>query len=325
MRRNRREFLTALGKAAAALGTAGTAWAQRGPPARRGRRNQDEQPAERALAPSGPRERDIPRTGERLPIVGLGSTRPVTELVQLGEQRVADIVRALARHGGRVVDTWPRIASNDAVFGRILSATDLPRLFVTINLDAMGTDAAVEQFERTLRAYQRESIDLVNVGSLIDLDVRWPLLKQWQMQGRARYVGVTAAQAALYPQLETFVTRERPDFVEINYSVTEREAEARLLPLLADLGVAVLVSRPFMNGDYFDRLRDSPLPDWTVDFECASWAQFSLQYILANPAVTCVLTETTNPEHMIENMLTAAKPLPDAAARERMRAFIAGL
>ena len=139
--------------------------------------------------------------------------------------------------------------------------------------------------------------------------------------GRARYIGVTAAQAALYEQLEAFLERERPDFVEINYSVTERDAE-RLLPLLADRGIAVLVSRPFMNGAYFERLANVPLPAWAAEFECESWAQFSLQYILANPAVTCVLTETTSAEHMAENALAAFAPMPRKRARRRMRAFI---
>jgi len=120
------------------------------------------------------------------------------------------------------------------------------------------------------------------------------------------------------------VSYERPDFVEINYSVTEREAERRLLPLLAERGIAVLISRPFMNGAYFERLADVALPDWAAELECKSWAEFSLKYIFANPAVTCVLTETTSAEHMAENALAAFGPVPDAAALERMRAFIDG-
>jgi aryl-alcohol dehydrogenase-like predicted oxidoreductase len=126
----------------------------------------------------------------------------------------------------------------------------------------------------------------------------------------------------LYERLEAFLARERPDFIEINYSVTERDAERRLLPLCAERGIAVLVSRPFMNGAYFDRLESVPLPAWAAEFECESWAQFSLQYILANPVVTCVLTETTSAQHMAENALTAFAPVPSEAARERMRAFI---
>src|SRR5690606_24238675 len=116
-----------------------------------------------------------------------------------------------------------------------------------------------------------------------------------------RYIGVTAAQVARYERLDAFIERERPELVEINNSVTERDAERRLLPLCADRGIAVLVSRPFMNGAYFDKLANVPLPDWAAELECESWAQFSLQYIFANPAVTCVLTETTRAEHMAEN------------------------
>jgi diketogulonate reductase-like aldo/keto reductase len=127
--------------------------------------------------------------------------------------------------------------------------------------------------------------------------------------------------AALYAQLEAFLERERPDFVEINYSVVEREAE-RLLPKLRDSGIAVLISRPFMNGAYFERLANVPLPEWAADFECTSWAQFSLKYILGNPAVTCVLTETTRPENMAENAGAAFGELPTRRARRRMRALI---
>lgn len=267
--------------------------------------------------------RAIPGTAETLPVVGLGSTRPVTAIAERGPEFVEEIVRTLVEYGGRVVDTWPRSEANDTAFGRILSAADLrERLFVTINLAQEGAQAGREHFLSTLRAYRRETIDLVNVGSLIDLETQWPNLRAFKDEGKARYIGVTAAQAALYEQLEAFLARERPDFVEINYSVTEREAERRLLPLCAERGIAVLVSRPFMNGAYFDKLASVPLPGWAAEFECESWAQFSLQYIFANPAVTCVLTETTRAEHMAENALAAFAPVPSEVARQRMRALI---
>jgi diketogulonate reductase-like aldo/keto reductase len=270
--------------------------------------------------------RPIPGTGEALPIVGLGSTRPVTAIAERGPAPVEAVVRTLVEHGGRVIDTWPRSDANDGAFGEIISAPDLrDRLFVTINLEQQGAEAGRAHFERTLRLYRRERIDLLNVGSLVDLDAQWPNLRAAKNAGTARYIGVTAAQAALYERLEAFLARERPDFVEINYSVTERDAERRLLPLCADRGIAVLISRPFMNGAYFERLANVPLPDWAADFECTSWAQFSLQYILANPAVTCVLTETTSAEHMAENALAAFAPQPRPAARRRMRGFIDGV
>jgi diketogulonate reductase-like aldo/keto reductase len=296
----RRELFALIAAAAAAGACRGTAWAQRPLPARA-----------------------IPRTGEQLPIIGLGSTRPVTEIPEHGAERVEAVIRALVEHGGKVVDTWPRNADNDAAFGRIIDAPDLRgRLFVTVNLEQTERQAGVDQLERALRAYRRDAIDLVNVGSLTGLDAHWPSLKSLKEAGRARYIGVTAARAELYDRLETFLRNETPDFVEINYSVTEREAERRFLPMLADRGIATLISRPFMNGAYFERLANVPVPDWAAEFECESWAQFSLQYILANPAVTCVLTETTNAAHMTENALTALKPIPDAAARRRMRQVI---
>ena len=267
--------------------------------------------------------RAIPGTNETLPIVGLGSTRPVTEIAERGPAHVEAVVRTLVEHGGRVIDTWPRSDANDGAFGEIISAPDRrDRLFITINLEQQGAQAGRDHFERTLRLYRRMRIDLLNVGSLIDLDAQWPSLRAFKDEGRARYIGVTAAQAALYGELEAFLERERPDFVEINYSVTERDAERRLLPLCADRGIAVLISRPFMNGAYFERLASVPLPDWAAEFECASWAQFSLQYILANPAVTCVLTETTSAEHMAENALVAFAPVPGRRARRRMRGLI---
>jgi diketogulonate reductase-like aldo/keto reductase len=270
--------------------------------------------------------RAIAATGETLPVIGLGSTRPVTEIAQRGPEPVAAVIRALVEHGGRVVDTWPRSEANDGAFGRIIDAPEFrDRLFVTINLEQQGRQAAVEHFERTLALYRRERIDLVNVGSLTDLDTHWPTLRAWKDAGRARYIGVTAARAELYDRLDAFLEREKPDFVEINYSVTERETETRFLPMLADRGIATLISRPFMNGAYFDKLKSVPLPEWTRDFDCTSWAQFSLQYILANPHVTCVLTETTSADHMAENALAAFAPVPDDAARERMRAFIDAL
>ena len=267
--------------------------------------------------------RAIPRSGERLPVIGLGSTKPVTDIAQRGPAPVAAVIRALVEHGGRVVDTWPRSEANDGAFGEIIAAPDLrDRLFVTLNLEQEGRQAAIDHFERTLRLYRRDTIDLANVGSLTDLDTHWPSLRAWKDAGRARYIGVTAARAELYGRLEEFLARETPDFVEINYSVTERETETRFLPLLADRGIATLISRPFMNGAYFQKLANVPLPPWAAEFECTSWAQFSLQYILANPNVTCVLTETTSAEHMAENALAAFAPVPDGAGQARMRALI---
>ncbi len=296
----RRDFLAA----ASALGVAGCA------------------PALRLAQQSMP-VRPVPSTGESLPVVGLGSSKPVQQIATEGTEPLASVLRTLVAQGGSVVDTWPRNPDNDAGFGRVINEPEFrDKLFVTTKIDQVGKEVGIAQFRETQRLYGRQTLDLVQIFSLTDLDVHWPSLKDWKEAGEARYIGVTVAAYGLYEQLERFLERETPDFVQMNYSLTERQAEERLLPMVADKGAAILINRPFMNGAYFDRLEGQPVPAWAAEFDCESWAQFSLKYILANPLPTCVLTETTNPVHMQENALTAFGAMPDAAARQRMREFI---
>jgi diketogulonate reductase-like aldo/keto reductase len=270
--------------------------------------------------------RPIPSTGERLPVVGLGSSKPVQEVATRGADNLAAILLALADNGGKLVDTWPRNPSNDAVFGEVINRPELrDRLFITTKIDQIGAQAGIEQFENSLVNYRRDSIDLAQIFSLTDVDTHWPNLRRWKDEERARYIGVTVADASLYDALERFLANESPDFVQVNFSITERESERRLLPMLSDRGIGVIVNRPFMNGSYFDRLETTPLPEWTAEFDCETWAQFSLKYILSNEDFTSVLTETSNPLHMEENARTASSALPDRAARGRMRDFIDGM
>ena len=267
--------------------------------------------------------RVIPGTGERLPIIGLGSSKPVAEIAERGTEPIASVLRALVDNGGSVVDTWPRNASNDEAFGRVISEPDLHgALFIASKIDKTGRDAGIAQFRETQRLYQREVLDLMQVFNLNDIETQWPSLKEWQASELVRYTGVTVSTYRLYEPLEAFLKKEKPDFIQINYSITEREAEARMLPMCQDLGIGVIINRPFMNGEYFRKLGDRPLPEWSAEFDCESWAQFSLKYILPHPAVTCVLTETSNPSHMAENARAAFGRLPDEAERKRMAAVI---
>ncbi len=267
--------------------------------------------------------RQIPGTNESLPIIGLGSSKPVSQISERGTEHIAEVLRALVANGGSVVDTWPRNPANDEPFGRVINEADLrDSLFVASKIDKVGRKAGIQQFRETQRLYQRETLDLVQIFSLTDLETQWRNLKDWKASGEVRYMGATVANASLYEQLESFLRRERPDFVQINYSITERGAEERMLPLCQDLGVAVIINRPFMNGAYFERLGQRPVPGWAADFDCESWAQFSLKYILPHPAITCVLTETSNPAHMAENARAAFGRMPDDAERNRMKAVI---
>lgn len=269
-------------------------------------------------------QRAIPATGEMLPVVGFGSSKVVSEVAEKGSEPVAAVLRAFVAHGGKLVDTWPRNADNDAAFGRVIAAPDLrDKLFVTTKIDQVGKDVGLAQFRQAQRLYGRETLDLVQIFSLTDLDTHWPTLKELKAEGAARYIGVTVSEERRYGDLEAFLRREKPDFVQMNYSITERGIENGLLQLAADRGVAIVINRPFMNGAYFQRLEGKALPAWAAEFDCTTWAQFSLKYILANPLLTCVLTETSNPRHIEENLLTATGRMPNDAQRRRMREFIA--
>ena len=276
-----------------------------------------------ALAQRTVPQRPIPSTGEMLPVIGLGSSKVVEEIAKNGADPVLGVLRALVANGGKFIDTWPRNADNDAAFGRVIAMPEFKgKLFVTTKVDQVGKDIGIAQFKQALKLYQRPQVDLVQVFSMVDVDTHWPSLKQWKAEGAARYIGVTVSQPSKHADLEQFLGREKPDFVQMNYSITERDVEKRLLQVAHDRGVAIVINRPFMNGAYFDKLADKPLPDWAAEFDCRTWAQFSLKYILANPLLTCVLTETANPQHMADNLVTALGPLPDAAARQRMREVI---
>lgn len=267
--------------------------------------------------------RPIPSSGEMLPVVGLGSSKVVSQISFNGTEPLAAVLRTLVAAGGSVIDTWPRDPVNDAGLGKVLSEPDLrDALFVTSKIDRPGRKAAIGQFEETRRHYGKETIDLLQAFSLTDVENLWPVFEELKADGHARYIGVTVSKYDLYEPLEAFLKTATPDFIQVNYSITERRAEDRLLPLARDKGLAVLINRPFMNGAYFRKLEGQPLPEWAADFDCKSWAQFSLKYILAHPDLTCVLTETSNPQHMAENAASSLGRMPDAAARKRMRKFI---
>ena len=267
--------------------------------------------------------RRIPGTDESLPLVGLGSSKPVAQIGERGTGPIAGVLRALVANGGRVVDSWPRNAGNDAAFGEVISEPDLrDELWIASKIDKTGKEEGLRQFRETQQNYQRETIDLLQVFSLTDLDTQWASLRDFKEEGSVRYIGVTVATSQLYEPLARFLDKEQPDFVQINYSISEREAEQRMLPMLQDRGIGVIINRPFMNGDLFGQLGDQPVPDWAAEFNCHTWAEFCLKYILPHTAITCVLTETSNPEHMAENARAAYGRMPDAATRRRMAALI---
>ena len=269
--------------------------------------------------------RPIPSTGERLPVIGLGSTKAVSQLEARGTTVFKTLLRTLLDGGGTVVDTWSRDTRLDRLTGEALQADGMVHsLFLATKVDAVGAEAGRVVLDRTRQLFGKTS-DLIQVISLRDLKTQWALLKEYKDAGKARYIGATVSRDGQHADMMMFMRNERPDFIQVNFSVVETEAEAGVLPLAAELGIAVLVNRPFMNGSYFSRVRGATLPEWATEFDCHSWAQFSLKYILTHPAVTCVLTETTNPEHLLENLGSAYGRSPDAATRKKMHEFVQSL
>ena len=269
--------------------------------------------------------RTIPISGEEIPVVGFGSSKPVLESPTEGTEPIANVLRTLLEYGGRVVDTSPRTEEIDRDFGRVLQDPEVrDRLFLTAKINIDGEQNGIDQWRQTQRLFGRRTVDLLQVESLRDVDLHWPHVRAWKDSGEARYIGVTVSANSRHPLMETFMRAHSPDFVHMNYSPMENGAEERLLPLAQDMGMAVLINRPFMNGRYFGMVAGKELPEWAADFDCETWAQFSLKYVLANLAVTCVLTETTNPEHMEENIHAAFGRLPDESTKGRMRELIRG-
>lgn len=266
--------------------------------------------------------RRISASGETLPIIGFGSSQSVVEIPTAGHEPVSKALDILFGLGGRVVDSSPRTEAIDRAFGEILRQPGRDQLFLATKINTEGAANGVAQMRQMQRLFGRRTMDLVQVESLKDVEAHWPNLRAWKESGEARYIGVTVSSTAAHERMETFMRKEPVDFVHVNYSVVETAAEQRLLPLARDRGMAVLTNRPFMNGSYFSRVANRILPAWAAEFDCKSWAQFSLKYILANTAVTCALAETTDPRHMDENVRSALGRLPDEATRQKMRDLV---
>ena len=184
--------------------------------------------------------RRIPVSGESLPVIGLGSSKVVEEIAARGDDPLRQVMRTLVTHGGKVIDTWPRNPANDGRFGGVINEAEFrDRLFVTSKIDRAGKDAGIAQLRQAHQLYGRKVLDLAQIFSLTDVETHWPTLREWKDSGMARYIGVTVSELRRHTDLENFLKRERPDTVQVNYSITERESEERLIPLAADRGVAV--------------------------------------------------------------------------------------
>ena len=278
----------------------------------------------RASAASTLLQRPIPSSGETIPAIGLGTWR--TFDVGSGADVRAplkDVLQKFVELGGRVLDSSPMYGTAESVAGDLAGGAHLTdKLFWATKVWTSGAAAGVTQMEQSLARLRVKRLDLMQIHNLLDWRTHLKTLREWKTAGRVRYIGVTHYTAGAYDELERVLRAEPLDFVQVNYSIGEREAERRILPLARERGVAVLVNRPFTEGGLFQRVRSTPLPAWAAELGCESWAQLFLKWILAHPAVTCVIPATSRVAHLVDNMKAGVGPLPDAAARERMAAAV---
>ncbi len=272
-------------------------------------------------------QRPIPSSGEKIPALGLGSWQVFDVGPGEAERRpLEDVLARFVALGGRVVDSSPMYGRAEEVIGEITAKLGLQSsLFLATKVWTTGKNEGTASMERSFTRLRTRRINLMQVHNLVDAQTHLATLRSWKEEGRIRYVGITHYTASAYPEVAKLLRTEKLDFLQINYSLGEREAEKELLPLARDRGVAVLVNRPFDGGNLFSRVRQKPVPDWAAEFDCHSWAQFLLKWIVAHPAVTCVIPATGNVRHLEDNMGAGLGRLPDSKERQRMVDAIAQL
>ncbi|WP_321793852.1 aldo/keto reductase [Caballeronia sp. J97] len=280
-----------------------------------------------AAEPSTPamQKRAIPSTGERLPVVGCGTWRTFDAGDDPARRReLAEVLRVLFAAGGSVIDSSPMYGSSEAVAGALLAQSHTrDKAFIATKIWTAGREAGIAQMEQSMRLWQTDRIDLMQIHNLLDWRTHLATLRDWKAAGKVRYIGVTHYTASAFPQVEAVLRAERIDFVQINYAANDRDAEARLLPLAAERGVAVIVNQPFGGGSLLASLRNRPLPAFAQDIGCTSWAQLLLKFVLGNPAVTCVIPGTGRREYMIDNAHAGIGEYPDAAMSKRIADAVA--
>jgi aryl-alcohol dehydrogenase-like predicted oxidoreductase len=270
--------------------------------------------------------RPIPRTGEAIPVIGLGTWQ--TFDVGAGEDERAACREVLAEFlaaGGRVIDSSPMYGRAEEVTGDLVA--ELGKVgtpFLATKVWTRGKRDGIAEMKRSMTRMRTEKMDLMQIHNLLDWKTHLPVLREWKQAGTIRYLGITHYSHGAFAELEQIMRDEAIDFVQLPYNLADREAEQRLLPAAKDTGTAVIVMRPFAEGALFGRVKGKELPAWAADFDCASWAQFFLKFILGHPAVTCPIPATSNPKHLVDNVRAGQGRLPDEATRRKMIELLGG-
>jgi diketogulonate reductase-like aldo/keto reductase len=274
----------------------------------------------RGQAPAAVTSRKVPANGEAIPIVGLGTwlTFDVGGTDSPARRSRGEILKAFLDAGGRLVDSSPMYGSSEEVVGSELARSPDARLFSATKVWTVGALAGRRQMERSRNLWRVQRLDLMQVHNLLDWETHWPIMKAMKAEGRVRYIGMTTSHGRRHDDLDKILARDKLDFVQFTYNLNDRDVEARLLPLAAERGTAVIVNRPFDGGALFGAKTAKALPGWAKEIDCRTWAEAFLKWIAAHPAVTCSIPATSQLVHLRENMRALAGPLPDAALRRRI-------
>jgi aryl-alcohol dehydrogenase-like predicted oxidoreductase len=287
-------------------------------------------PAHRLRAQSGSLlQKKIPSSGETVPVIGLGTARRYEEVKTEAEKvPLRDTILKFKEVGLKVIDTSPSYGTAEAVVGEIvddLKVRDALFLATKISLRELGREAGIRQIERSFKLLRTDRIDLMAVHNLRDTQTQLGTLREMKQAGRIRYIGITTSFDNQYGEFEQTMKKESLDFIQVDYALDNRNAADRILPLAADRGIAAMINLPFGRGRLFNAVQNRKLPAWASEFDCASWAQFFLKYIVSHPAVTCAVPGMAKAEYVIDNAGAARGHLPDAAMRWRMESFIDSL
>jgi aryl-alcohol dehydrogenase-like predicted oxidoreductase len=290
----------------------------------------------RAQAAGAPVLRKIPKTGEEIPIIGLGSSATFSRAAGAGGEaeleQLGSVLKTMVEHGGTVFDTAPSYGASEEITGQLLTRLGLrDKIFWATKLNVAGRGTAADpaaaraQVEASFSRLGRAKIDLIQVHNVADMATQFPILEEVKGQGRVRYIGTTTTAKPQYAALEQLMRDEPFDFIGIDYAVDNLSAEERIFPLAQEKGIAVMVYMPFGRTRLWQRVEGHAVPDWAKEFGATSWAQFFLKFAASHPAVTVVTPSTSKPPNMVDNMTAARGRSPDAAERKRMVDFIAAL
>lgn len=281
-------------------------------------------PGVRAIAESGPMiKRAIPSSGEKIPIIGLGTNRYGVDATQLARAPLKAALRRFHDLGGTVIDTAPMYRTSESVLGDLIADFEIrDSLFIATKADREpGGDATTLQMQDSVRKLGTDTIDLMQVHNLRGWQDALPAMRDWKRQRRVRYIGITTSRESQYAEFEKVMREQELDFVQINYSLEQRTAADRILPLAQDLGVAVMVNRAFGGGRIFKAVGQEALPEWAQDFGAGSWAQFLLKYALSHPAATVAIPGMTKVHHVEDNVMAGHGRMPSPDERRRQERF----